>query len=391
MLLTRGLAALALPLLVASSTLFAACAAPADDDGAVTGSESAFTVERGDRFVVSASPERIVLSKKVNGVAFPFDERSLLGKAILIHPTKRAVTGVYARALSVTTEGDRYVVTSQPLTLGEMETIPESDIVRIFVEANPRRLSTSSIRPLAVASSAGVNGLTFNGYLGLSKPALLSPGITLTHTVDEASFDPDVLLDWTSERGLELGLRASLGWRSKLTIGGRAGGEFFRSATLASPPLVVTIPIGAALVPVTLSGSAFVACSALSTATAQIDVDVVASARVGGSFYVKPSWDTLPTGWVSEGTWKPEATGTGSVTSALAAAPGPTISCALPRIEVKALLAGAAGPYFAFSPVASMDGLTPRFQATLSAGVQANVLGTSRAFEVTLLTWKPGG
>lgn len=389
MYLARGLAALGLPLLLSFALANAACSAPSEDEGASQGSESAFTVERGDRFVVSASPERIVLSKRVDGVVFPFDERSLLGKAILIHPTKRAVTGVYARTLSVKTEGERYVVTSKALTLSEMETIAEDDIVRIFVDTPRPTSSPSSVRPLAVAGGASMNGLTFTGHLGLSRPALLSPGVTLTHEIQEASFDPDAKVDWSAERGLELGLRASLDWRSKLTIGGRAGGEFYRSMTLESPPLVVVIPIGAAPVPVTLSASAFVSCSALTTAPAEVAVMVAASAKLGGSFYVKPRFGSVPSEWVAEGTWKPEATGTGSVTSSLAGAPGASVQCALPRIEVKALLAGSAGPYLAISPVASMVGRSPEFKATVSAGVQANLLGASRAFEVTLLTWKP--
>jgi hypothetical protein len=79
-------------------------------------SESAFTVANGARFVVSATEDRIVLARHVVGVAFPFDEASLLGKAILIHPVEhRAEAGVYARALAVESKGDRLIVTSEPL------------------------------------------------------------------------------------------------------------------------------------------------------------------------------------------------------------------------------------------------------------------------------------
>ena len=113
---------------LAAGLVSGACAAP-EGDGAATTTESAFTVSNGDRFVVSATPERIVLSKSVGGVAFPFDESSLLGKAILIHPVdRRAAGGVYARALSIEVQDDRFVVTSTPLSLAEMEKITEDEI-----------------------------------------------------------------------------------------------------------------------------------------------------------------------------------------------------------------------------------------------------------------------
>ena len=82
-----------------------------------TSTTSAFTVHNGDRFVVSARPERIVLKKSVDGVEFPFDEASLQGKAILIHAIKsKADEGVYARVVAVGTEKGNYVVGAKPLS-----------------------------------------------------------------------------------------------------------------------------------------------------------------------------------------------------------------------------------------------------------------------------------
>ncbi len=372
------------------------CSVPAGD-GAATASVSAFTVDHGDRFVVSATPERIVVSKEVDGVRFPFDEGSLLGKAILIHPVaRRAATGVYARALDVATVGDQLVVTSEPLTLTEMENIAEDDIVRIYVDATWKDLASdlSSARNVSPRTSGslgpvGFNGLDFSGFLGLSRPALLAPGITLSHELKNVSFAPEVLVDWTRENGLELGMRAALTWQSKLTIGGRVGGEFYHSMTLDSPPLVVAVPIGAVPVPVTLSASAFVSCSAVSTGPVAVELTIDVDASAGGSFYVHPTASSLPTSWVHEGRWKPAASGTASITPGIESAAGPTISCAVPRIELKALVAGAAGPFFAITPVISMSGPSPDFSVTLSAGLQGKVLGYSGGAEVTLLTWKP--
>jgi hypothetical protein len=74
--------------------------------------------------------------KHADGAAFPFDKASLAGRALLIHPIARdAATGVYARALSITDEGDHLVVEREPLTFQEMEAITEDQIVRIFIDA----------------------------------------------------------------------------------------------------------------------------------------------------------------------------------------------------------------------------------------------------------------
>lgn len=377
-------------LLFAAGALIAGCAAPQGDDGAATASVSAFTVSHGDRFVVSATPERIVLAKEVDGVAFPFDEASLLGKALLIHPVdRRAATGVYARALSVASEGDRLVVTSEPLTLAEMEDITEDDIVRIYVDAS--RLNAGDLHPQTSGSvgPVGFNGLDFTAFAGLSRPSLLAPGITLHHELETASLSPDVLVGWTHENGLELGMRAALAWKSKLTIGGRAGGEFFHSMTVNSPSLVATIPIGPVPVPVVLSASAFVSCSALSSGPLALELAIDVDANVGGSFYVHPTTDTSPADWVHEGSWAPEASGSASITPSLESTFGATISCAIPRIELKALVAGTAGPFFAITPLISMSSPSPDFSVTLSAGVQGKLLGHAGGAEVTLLTWKP--
>jgi hypothetical protein len=372
----------------AAGALAAGCAAP-EGDGAQTSAVSAFTVSHGDRFIVSATPERIVLSKEVDGVPFPFDEASLLGKALLIHPVdRRAATGVYARALSVESEGNRLVVTSEPLTLAEMESIAEDDIVRIYVDAS--RLDGSGLRPQVAGNfgALGFNGLNFSAFEGLSAPSFLGAGITLSHEVQKVSVSPDVLIDWSHENGLELGMRSTFAWHSKLTVGGQVGGEFYHSTTISTPSVVVTVPIGPVPVPITLSASAFVACAAVLSGPISVEVAIDADANVGGSFYVHPTSDTAPTDWVHQGTWTPEATGTASVTPTFEGKLDGTISCAIPRIDLKALVAGVAGPYLAITPsIAISDNSS--FSIAIAAGVQGKLLGEAAAAEVTLLSWTP--
>jgi len=376
-------------LLFVGGALAAGCAAPEGDGAASTASVSAFTVTHGDRFVVSATPERIVLSKEVDGVTFPFDETSLLGKALLIHPVdRRAETGVYARALSVDSDGDHLVVTSEPLTLAEMETITEDDIVRIYVDAS--RLNGSELRPQVAGNfgAIGFNGLNFSAFEGLSRPAFLGAGITLSHELTKVSLVPDVLVDWTHENGLELGLRADFAWHSKLTVGGQVGGEFYHSMTVSAPPLVVTIPIGPVPVPVTLSAAAFVACASVLTGPISAEIAVDVDASIGGSFYVHPTTDTAPTDWVHEGSWQPEVNGNASITPTFKGQLDGTISCAIPRIDLKALVAGVAGPYIAVTPSVTIAD-PPDFNIAIAAGVQGKLLGRAAAAEVTLLTWRP--
>ena len=375
-------------LLFGIGALAGGCAEP-QGDGAATTSESAFTVSHGDRFVVSATPERIVLSKEVDGVAFPFDEASLLGRALLIHPVdRRAATGVYARALSVDSEGGRLVVTSEPLTLTEMETIAEDDIVRIYVDAS--RLNGGGLRPQVAGNfgALGFNGLNFSAFEGLSAPSFLGAGVTLSHEIKKVSVTPEVLLDWSHDNGLELGLRTDFAWHSKLTVGGQVGGEFYHSTTLSAPPLTVTIPIGPVPVPVTLSATAFIACAAVLAGPISVELAIDADATIGGSFYVHPTSDTAPTDWFHEGSWKPEASGSASITPTVAPHIDGTISCAIPRIDLKALVAGVAGPYLAITPAIAIAD-NPDFSIALAAGVQGKLLGRGAAAEVTLLTWRP--
>jgi hypothetical protein len=385
-------------LLFVGGLLTAACGEP-EGDGAQAATESAFTVDHGDRFVVSATPERIVLAKKVGGVAFPFDEESLLGKAILIHPVdRRAVNGVYARALSVASEGDRYVIQGEPLTLAEMETIAEDDIVRIFIDPKTSRasrpeegepLSPATLRPRALTANVGFNGLDVGGFAGLDNASLLKPGVTFSHHIEKVSVTPEMLVDWTSEKGLELGARGTFEWKSKVTIGGHAGAEFFRSMTVESPPYIIAVPIGAVPVPVTLSASAVVSCSAGADAPLALAVTIAFEAKVGGSFYVHPTSYSSPASWMSAGSWEPELSGSGSVTPELEDTSGVTVQCAAPHIELKAMVAGVAGVYLALTPNVTIAGPSPGVEAVLAAGVRGKLFGRDVGKEITLLSWKP--
>jgi hypothetical protein len=127
--------------------------------------------------------------KHADGAAFPFDKASLAGRALLIHPIARdAATGVYARALSITDEGDHLVVEREPLTFQEMEAITEDQIVRIFIDA--ARVRAGGVAPLDLAQPAGANFMNpfdLGSYSPLSHPEKVSPGLAFSMDLAECS------------------------------------------------------------------------------------------------------------------------------------------------------------------------------------------------------------
>ncbi len=362
----------------------------AEEERAQSG-DSAFTVANGDRFVVSATPDKIVLKKRIGSAEFPFDEESLRGKAILIHPvSRRAELGVYARAMSVTSTDDTYVIDGEPLTLKEMETISEDDVVRIFID--PHRdigVQPQSLTPQTV-SWLTPGGFSFGFGAGLAHSTYVAPGLTFSHSIERSDVQPEVLVDWTEDHGLEIGFRASLSWRSTITFKGTINGgkELVHSQELTSPPWVVTIPIGVVPVPVALTGTAFVTCSANGAGSIGGTVKISADASLGGSVYIQPSV-SLPSEWVSEGRWPAQASATASADPDVTFDESITISCALPRIAVKAAIGGAAGPYLALAPTLAVTNGAAKVSASVVAGVEGKVMGVGGSFETTVATWTP--
>jgi hypothetical protein len=389
-------------LAVLAAGLSPGCAAHHEGDSVDTGAE-AFTVEGGDKFVVSASPEEVVLLKKVGSARFPFDEAGLRGKALVVHPVaKRAETGVVARALSLEDDGDRWIVKTKPLTLGEMAALHEEEIVRVFVDRRKVRSPRGAVRPLSVADwltpgriePQALSGFAFDGFdvdsgLELGKAVHVQTGVAFSHKITKSRFAPEALVEWSDEDGLELGFRADLEWESKLTLGGKATGELFRSRTIETPPVYVPVPIGVVPVPVVLKATATVTCNASVSGPLEVEIDLGASAKLGGSLRIKPSTSLSPSDWVSEGRWKAEADG--SVSVALGAEPklGAAVGCSLPRIELKATVGGVAGPYLAVTPAVSLGSDGAEFEGRVAGGVGAGMFGFGKGVEMNLYTWKP--
>jgi hypothetical protein len=369
------------------------CSAPVDDNAQSSGA-SAFTVASGDRFVVSATSDKIVLKKSVDGAVFPFDDASLLGKAILIHPVaKRAADGVYARALDVHDEGDRWVIDAAPLTLEEMESATEDEIVRIYLD--PHRNTTTGGAQLAPASlhPTSLDGFAFNGFdvssgYSFQTPTFVRAGVSFSHKVEAFSLDPQAVVTWSRAEGLELGFKGAFEWKSSLTLAGTVSGEIFRSKTITSPKMIVFVPIGFVPVPIALEASGFMTCSATLKGPLEVTLKLAASANVAGSIKVKPSGSDR-TEWIKQGRWAPELGGSASATPTAQGLLAGSIGCSVPRIELHAYVAGVAGPYLALSPNFSVDDAGGHFEGRIAAGVGASMLGIGTGVEVNLYTWKP--
>lgn len=363
--------------LVVGSALVTGCAAPAED---ASDSAAAFTVASGARFVVSAKPEKVVFRREVDGVKFPFDEASLVGKAILVHPIPgRSETGVYSRAKSIVTKGDRYEITAEPLSLEQMAALSEDEIVRVFIDPKSEQQhfagATLEARSVDVLdpgfgfrgtdlNSFNMDGFNLAGGIDFGKPAMLRPGVAFSNTVERASFVPEVLLSYT-DAGLDVGFRGSLSWSSTFAISGMISGDFYRSPALKTPPAVVFVPIGWVPVPVTIRGVASVFCSVSVTGPADLQVKLTANARVGGSLRFKASLDKP----VQGGPWKAEASGSAGMTPRIGGTFGAGLECELPRVEVHADVVGIVGPYVAASLVAGLDTEEgPSVAARLKAG-----------------------
>lgn len=355
--------------LTAIALLLPACSVPVagNGDGVGVASESAFTVDNGDKFVISASPEEVVLAKRVDKTEFPFDAGALRGKAILVHPVSgKAEGGVYLRAQSVEDDVDRYVIKGSPLSVHEMEDIAEDDIVRIFIQkARPE--------PEAALDLASLNGLSRS-----SNPL---SWVVVSHDIERAKLAPTPLVHWSRETGLELGMRLDVGWKSKLSARGEKGGEIFKSPVLESPPYVVLVPIGPAPVPVTFTASAFITCSASATGVFDASFELAAEATVVGSVRIKDG--------VEQGPWPATAKGTASLEPHFSLNQHAAVACTIPRIELRAAIAGVAGAYLAVVPVAQVaTDAPPSFEAAVFAGVDARVFGFTVGKETKLYSWK---
>jgi hypothetical protein len=394
----------------------AACVPTADD---AESSNSDLTVASGARFVVSANPDEVIVHKQVDGTPFPFDADSLKGKAIIIHPVLgKSNDGVYSRVNRVRDDGDDYVLAATPLTFTEMATITEDEIVRIYLDPRMEAAATRAAQLgarvdtggvveagsvvddlLAPQSSPfgavmrvnglpGVSGLPF-GVFGSDRALDIAgqtfPGVQFDQTVSQASFRPNVLFSWSKETGLELGFRTAMDWKSTATFNVSVSGQFFRSNAYEAFGAWVFTPVGPVVIPIKAGVRLRVLCTAQLVGPIAATLNVEAHVQMGGSLRIKPSKDTSPTDWVTEGSWPREATGSASVTSPTfeTDALDGTIWCSLPRVELHTEIFGAVGPVAVVAPTAVLDA-TAGFHSELrfSAGIAGSLFGWGAGYGI---------
>jgi hypothetical protein len=385
--------------------------------GTSGGSSAADTVENGDQFVAAVRDDQVLLHKTVGDATFPYSSSDLNGKAILIHPVAgKTETGIYARVTSATDQDEDILLGTQPLTVGEMESIDESEIVRIYlnrdlpvVDALSARGFKLDLLPTAVTAGSGGlrvqswggllsgEGVSFSGSESIDANRSVSANLSVTRDNTNFSFTPEALANWQRGRGLELGFRASMAFDADFSIEGdvTASGSLFETPKLKSPRLIVCVFIGIVPVPITLGLNGSISCGVDATTSLKGKVGVHVSASVGGSSFINPSTDTAPSDWVTTGEWPYGASGSFNVDTSNFQLTGTVdVSCSVPRIELETLVAGLAGPYLAVAPVFTLatDGtnLTPSTSVMLNAGLRASAFGLADASaEVNLLTWSP--
>lgn len=398
------MAAVGLPLAVTIALSLAACSAPPPDAASTS---EAYTVEGGDRFLVSAVPGTVVLKKEEGGRAFPFAPDELRGKAILIHPIKQKLeTGLYARAVSVAETDTTYVITTEPLLFEEMENIAESNIVRIYIDRalpKPDGAVTAALGPRSFAQDLGIEtNLRPSAWGGLITGELavegeisnfsVAPRAKVWQESGSLSMKPKARAGWKRGRGLELGFDMSYSWSSTLAFEGElTAGYVFETPKVRTPRVVVVVPIGPVPVPVTLGLAGSFECRAGGGASIKGKVRIEVAASFGGSSFLRPSVRTPPSQWVTPGAWPWHASGRASVKpeGELTIEPGASLECAVPRIDLETLVAGVAGPYLTLAPTVSVGTEGLGVGVEIKAGLEAEFFGREAKGEVTLMSWKP--
>jgi hypothetical protein len=387
---------------IALGAVLAACASPTGDE-ASTSSEAAYTVPNGQRFVVSATKDRVVLEKTAGGSAFPFAPEEMVNKAILIHPVKgKAADGVYAWVRSVSEQGERYVLAVEPLRFDEMEEVKEDDIIRIYLDrslARPGEETGLTTMTMGLGVQPGLAPRALGGLFTGELPVegeigniAVAARVHIWQKEGSLTADPRVRVGWQRGKGLELGFRMNYAWESTLAFDAELkAGMVFETPSVRTPRIVVAVPIGPVPVPVTLGLAGNFECKAVAGAKITGAVKIAMNASFGGSSFIRPSSKSPPSRWVTQGAWPYTASGSASVKpeGTFEVQPGGEIECLVPRIALETLVAGVAGPFVALGPTVGLSAEGLEIGAELTAGFEAELFGREAKGEVVLLSWKP--
>ncbi len=375
---------------------------------------SAYVVAEGDRFVVRASEEEVVLRRTVNGRQFPVATANLVGKAVLIHPVPQAAEdGVYARVLEAGEAAGIMNLKTRPLTLQEMSEATEAEIVRIYLD--PKLQGDTVEAPRGGGGSAeplfGLPGLkpksVWHGVLTGDFPIMgeiqLADGIrwennmTVAYHHDGMRLTPRMKLDWSRAEGLELGFRTDFSYDGRLEIKGDTNvrGRIFRTRTARTPRIARWVMIGPVPVHVSVGLATFLECESMGKTQFDGTIKVHLGAYAGASVRLRQnSFAALPD--VGPGEWPNGVSGL--VSTSVEGSPhfgaGSGIECTLPRVELETLVAGVAGPYLALCPefrrTRDPGGLPVNSNnVTIKLGMRGRLFGREANTELDLISWAP--
>ena len=334
-----------------------------------THSGDALTLANGDRYVVSADPKSgvVVLRTSVEGVPLPYDEKKMVGKAMLIHPlADRAEHGLFARVTDARTNRvhERLELTTTPLTLEEMSALREDELLRIYLASTRSGVALQNVRPLSEETSSTTTS-SFGGWSGALAGGfpsvwLVAPTPGTVAFVGSVGFpktpslglEPEGKIAFERGTGLEVGLRGKLAPKIAIEMHGVAGARvpIFVTPEVQTPPLTVLVPIGPVPVPVQLALSGSMRCDMIAGGRIDGILSVSAEVHFGGSAHFNPHHDTDPSEWVTPGEWPYELASRLDVKVDGKLGAGVGFICIAPRVNLDVTVAGMTGPYVALVP-----------------------------------------
>lgn len=399
----------------------------------------AITLQNGRDFLQSVDGNKVVLLKKVRGVALPFRDDEFQGKNIVIHPSSLDVDdGLFARVTEVEPSNDRLTLTVRALDLAEMADAARNGDDTLTIFRNPRleelpstfaqlkrSTGTPGLKPLGVPGldlSLGTRSddpsdsttsttpssswpPTIGGFTGLNKNFIGFAGATFKP--EDMSFTPGLSAKWI-DGGFELGADMKLNTKFKIEIKGAVAGATPVYENVKDEKLLVVAkggPVTLFEAPVTVGGvyttfgvkggiTCFARVEQKFAGTLNVDMGAALSGSV--AVRVTKQSDSDPT--ISEGDIPFDVSGHADVSfDAELGATTPSIYCEVPKLAAYVIPGGRiaeklGGPQASVGIAGrfygSWDG-EPTYKVQTFAAVSAEPFGRPIGAELVLHTYVP--
>lgn len=431
-----------LTLLAALSLSVAPACSPGSTGDAT---DDALTLDDASKFVVSATPDRIVLQKQVADATFPLEAADLVGKALMIHPIKgRAEGGVFSWARKVEDTGSQIIVQGELLDFDDLMQLDadprgEDRIVRIYVDDKlvPVDKAPNTATPqAALTASSASGGLTTRSLdlpidLGLEPRGLSGAltgefpqvwiwtelskrgsGFANVSDVQSDGFKANFNTTFGIEKGrsIDLGFSFNADWKVSFRLNAVAGGRepIFETKQLPLLERAGFIPISGVPVPAMLRVYAYSGCYAVGGL--KFSGKITAGVHVAASASVRFSpREGEPEKWIEPGNL-PNALDVTPFVEAEGVAPSAGIMCHVGRVnadlEIGRICRGpletcgamVIAPYLGLVPqvfvsdgalIGQEPGLKSFLSASLRFGAWGKLFGRGVSAELDLLRWAP--